>query len=223
MLSSIAHKILKNVKPGFIFISVMWLVFAIDAIFSLSLRKYGIYPRTLDGLLGVLSSPFLHGSLSHLWNNTIPALLLITALRSFYRSEALKVFCLGMVLTGMLTWIMGRPSYHIGASGVIYMLAAFLIFKGLIAKHFKLVALSFAILFFYGSLIWYIFPIVKGMSWEGHLAGLLTGLGLSLIIKVKPQASSKFNWETSSYDESTDPFMQQFDSEGNFIEVSEEE
>ena len=210
-------------KPALIFVLIMWLVFLIEQLFHLRLNRYGILPRNLSGLIGVITSPFLHGGLSHIWNNTLPSFFLITALRAFYKKEAFRIFFLGMLLTGLLTWFIGRTSYHIGASGIIYMLASFLIFKGLFTKRFKLVALSFVILFFYGSLVWYVFPIVKGMSWEGHLSGLLSGLALALVVPVQSAPNKKYPWESVNYKTEDDPFMRQFDSQGNFIELNEEE
>lgn len=201
----------------------MWVVFLIEQLFHLRLNRYGILPRDLNGLIGIITSPFLHGGLSHIWNNTLPSFFLITALRTFYQKEAFKIFFLGMLSTGLLTWLIGRTSYHIGASGIIYMLASFLIFKGLFTKRFKLVALSFVILFFYGSLVWYVFPIVKGMSWEGHLSGLISGLVLALFINVESAPNKKYPWESSNYKTEDDPFMRQFDAQGNFIELNEEE
>ena len=204
----------------------IWTVFWFEVKFNVNLNEYGIYPRTLKGLRGILFSPFLHGSLEHLYNNSLPLVILSGALAYFYRNVTLKVLLLGIFFSGLLTWCIGRPSYHIGASGLIYVLASFIFFKGIFTKHYRLVALSLLVVFIYGGLLWYILPIEEGISWEGHLAGFLTGLVLALITKTYLPPAPKYAWESEEFSEEEDEFMKQFDEEGNFIEnkkPSEEE
>ncbi|MDF0708962.1 rhomboid family intramembrane serine protease [Flagellimonas okinawensis] len=199
-------------------ILTIWIVFWVEVKFGVNLNDYGIYPRKLSGLKGVLFSPFIHGSVAHLYNNTIPLAVLMAFLFYFYRSAALRVLIFGTLVSGLLTWIIARPSYHIGASGVIYLLASFIFFKGILAKNYRLVALSLIVVFIYGSMIWYIFPVKDGISWEGHLSGFATGLVLALITKVKVPEVRKYDWERDDYREEEDPFLQHFDEQGNFIE-----
>jgi len=199
---------------------MMWLVFWMEMRFHTDFASYGIQPRTWNGFLGIFLSPFIHGGFSHLWSNTLPMLLLGTSLFYFYRSIGLRVFLLGLVGSGVITWLIARDSYHIGASGVIYMLASFLFFKGIITRYYRLIALSLIIVFLYGSLIWYLFPIDPTISWEGHLGGALTGLILSLTMKVKIQKEQTFAWQSPDYDEEEDVFMQQFDEDGNFAPIA---
>lgn len=130
---------------------------------------------------------------------------------------------LGVVATGLLTWLIGRPSYHIGASGVVYMLAGFLFFKGVFTRHYKMLSLSFLVAFFYGSLVWYVLPIEEGVSWEGHLSGAITGIFLAFFTKSKLPENKKYTWEQDHYKEDEDPFMKHFDENGNFIEIIDEE
>ncbi|MCR9265653.1 MAG: rhomboid family intramembrane serine protease [Flavobacteriaceae bacterium] len=200
----------------------IWIVFWVEVQYGVNFNGYGIYPRKLEGLRGVLFSPFIHGSVEHLYNNTLPLAILTAFLFYFYNRAALKVLVLGTLTSGLLTWVMARPSYHIGASGVIYVLASFIFFKGIFAKHFRLVALSLVVVFIYGSMIWYIFPVKDNISWEGHLAGFLTGLLLALTIRVKVPLEKKYDWEREDYREENDPFLQHFDEDGNFIEQKEE-
>lgn len=201
----------------------IWTVFWAEVRFGINLNEYGIYPRTVSGLKGIVLSPFIHGSVEHLYNNTIPLAVLLSFLFYFYREAAFRVLLLGILLSGLITWLIGRPSYHIGASGVIYVLSSFIFFKGIFAKHYRLVALSLVVVFIYGSMIWYIFPIKEDISWEGHLAGFVTGLILALTIRVKIPQERKYEWEREDYSEDNDPFLKHFDEHGNFIENVEED
>lgn len=209
------------VAPLIAVISI-WTVFWIELRFQMNLNDYGIYPRSFKGIRGVLFSPFIHGSLEHLYNNTIPLAILTASLFYFYRKVALKTLLLGILFSGIITWAIGRPSFHIGASGVIYFLASFIFFKGIFTKYYRLVALSMMVVFIYGSLLWYIFPIKDGISWEGHLGGFIMGLVLAFVLKSPVPSSKKFAWEHDDFNEEEDEFLQHFDENGNFIETAEE-
>nr|WP_291869184.1 rhomboid family intramembrane serine protease [Maribacter sp.] len=199
----------------------IWSVYWLELILETNFNVFGVFPRSWIGLRGIVLSPFIHGSLEHLYNNTIPLVILMASLFYFYKNVAIRVLVYGILLSGLVTWIIGRPSYHIGASGLIYVLASFIFFKGVFTKYYRLVALSLMVVFVYGSLLWYIFPIKDGISWEGHLGGFLTGMLLSFIIKARTPLPKKFVWERDDYKEEEDPFLKHFDENGNFIEFSE--
>ncbi|MEX0314556.1 MAG: rhomboid family intramembrane serine protease [Allomuricauda sp.] len=207
----------------FLAILSIWIVFWIELQLGQNFNEFGVYPRKLVGLRGIVLSPFIHGSLEHLYNNTIPLAILTAFLFYFYRKVAVKTLFWGILISGALTWVIGRTSYHIGASGVIYVLASFIFFKGVFAKHFRLIALSLVVVFIYGSMIWYIFPIKEGISWEGHLSGFITGLILATVLTVKVPKKKKYEWERDDYNEENDPFLKHFDEDGNFIEQPPEE
>ena len=206
-----------------LFVLAIWVVLWLEVRFGFNFSKYGIYPQTLKGLRGVFLSPFLHGSIQHLLHNTIPLFVLSTALLYFYRPIAWKVLIFGILLSGFLTSCIGRQSYHIGASGLIYVLVSFIFFKGVFSKHYRLVALSLLVVFLYGSMIWYTLPIEEGVSWEGHLSGLITGLIFAFIFKKAIVKPKKYVWEEPNYNEDDDPFLKHFDENGNFIEKIEPE
>ncbi len=115
--------------------------------------------------------------------------------------------------------MIGRPANHIGASGVIYLLASFLFFKGIFSRYYRLIAISFIVVFLYGGLLWFVVPIEPGISWEGHLSGLLVGLVFALLYKENIAEPPKFEWEKPDYNQEDDPFMKHFDENGNFIEM----
>ena len=200
-----------------LFVLLIWIAFWAELRFGLNLKTYGIYPRELNGLIGVFTSVFIHGSLSHLYNNTIPLFVLAICLFYFYRPVAWKVTIFGIVLSGFITWIIGKSAFHIGSSSLVYVFMSFLLFKGLISRHYRLIALSFIIVFLYGGMIWYIFPIKAKMSWEGHLSGFITGLVFAFLYKTKPLVET-YSWEEEEYNKTEDPFMKHFDPNGNFIE-----
>ena len=201
---------------------LMWVIFWYEIKFDYNFNEYGVYPRTLDGLKGVLFSPFIHSSLKHLFNNSIPLLLLSMATLYFYRKIGLKVILLGLLCSGILTWLIGRSSYHIGASGLVYVLASFLFFKGIFSKYYRLIAVSLGVVFLYGSLIWGLFPIKEQISWEGHLSGFIVGFLLSVVFKTYDLPQTKYTWKSKEYNEDEDEFMQQFDEHGNFNPVEPE-
>lgn len=206
-----------------VLVFLIWAVFWYQVNVDYGIKSFGIRPQKIEGLLGVFTSPFLHGNIDHLYNNSIPLLVLSLALFYFYNRIAWKVILYGILLSGFLTWIIGSSGNHIGASGLIYVLVSFIFFKGIFAKHYRLIALSLMVIFLYGSMIWYVFPIKEGMSWEGHLGGLITGLLFAIIFKKQVAKPERFKWEEPDYNEDDDPFMRHFDENGNFIEILPED
>ena len=148
-------------------------------------RVFGVVPRTQKGLLGILSSPFIHGSWQHLISNTFPFLFLATALFMFYKPLAFKVLFWIYIGGGLWLWSFGRHANHIGASGVVYGLFAFLAISGMVKGYKPLIALSLLTIFLYGSMIWGVLPLDVKISWEGHLTGLVWGVILSFFFKHK--------------------------------------
>lgn len=205
------------------FVMLIWLVFWLQVRFFSGIKNFGIYPQTIEGLRGVFFSPFIHSDLEHIYHNSIPLFVLSVALFFFYRKIAWKVLLYGILLSGLITWFIGRPANHIGASGLIYVLVSFIFFKGIFAKHYRLVALSLLIIFLYGSMIWYVFPVKEGMSWEGHLAGLITGFLFAFIFRKQIAKPETYLWQQPHYNEDNDPFLKHFDENGNFVEHIEPE
>ena len=126
----------------------IWTVYIIELKFSFNFNKYGIYPQSLKGLKGILFSPFIHGDTNHLANNSVPLVVLSACLLFFYKEVAWKVLGIGTLFTGLMTWTIARENYHIGASGVVYLLFSFIFFSGMIRKNYRLVAISLGVVFF---------------------------------------------------------------------------
>lgn len=204
----------------FIAVFIIWFIFWIEEKSGLNFARFGIYPRDITSLFGILFSPFIHGDLEHLYNNSVPLFVLLLMLQFFYKKQTLWVVFFSIVFSGLFTWLIGRPSYHIGASGLIYALVSFVFFKGIIARNYRLSALSFVVVFLYGSMIWYIFPDMKdGMSWEGHLGGFLGGIILAFLTETPEEYKKtyKYEWEKPGFNPYKDPFMKHFDENGNFV------
>ena len=168
---------LRALWPPLLMVSVLALIFFMEDTGVISWRQFGIRPRELKGLVGIISSPFLHGSLEHLFNNSIPLLILGWAIIYFYRELAMKTVAWIILLGGAWVWLSARAdTNHIGASGLIYGLASFLFLSGILRKHTPLIALSLFVVFEYGSMVWGILPIKEHISWEGHLWGSVAGI-----------------------------------------------
>ena len=154
---------------------VMWLLFFIEFKFHYDLSFLGIYPRTVSGMLGVIGMPLLHGSVMHITSNTAPILILGTTLYFFYPRIANRVFLQCYFFTNILVWIFARPAIHIGASGLIFGLASFLILFGFFKKDFRSVVISVLAIVVYGSMFSQLIPANPVVSWESHILGAVVG------------------------------------------------
>lgn len=175
------RKLLLSMLVPFLLVSFMWLGLAVEWLFGISLHTLGIFPGKPSSLVGIITSPFVHSGARHLFNNTIPLFILGTALFYFYPQVAFRVLAWSTLLTGLAVWLTGRPSWHIGASGVVYALAFFLFLSGIIRRHIPLMALSLLVAFVYGEMVWGIFPGLRiDISWESHMLGAAAGIILAV-------------------------------------------
>lgn len=200
-------------KPQFSYVILIfiWSVYIYEYKTNSNLNSFGVYPGSIAGLRGVLFAPMIHNSISHLVNNTIAFFILFNLLNSFYNTLSKSIFFFVYIFSGLLTWILGQNGYHIGLSGVIYGIFGFLIASGLIRKNYKLLAISFAVIFWYGSMFWYVFPIEEGISWEGHLSGLFVGVIWALIYRKDGPSPIEYEFEKTEFDD-------YFDENGNLRE-----
>jgi membrane associated rhomboid family serine protease len=189
-----------------LFLIIMWAVKLVEYNFGIPFADYGVRPQSLSGLKGILFSPFIHGDFKHLINNSYPILILGGMLFFFYKKIAKQLFLWLFFIAGFWLWIIGGignqgVNPHIGASGVIYALAAFLLVSGIIGRNPRLYAVSMIIIFLYGSMIWGVIPpeVLGGrptnISWQGHLAGFMAGVLVAIFYRNEGPKPKKYQWE----------------------------
>jgi membrane associated rhomboid family serine protease len=168
----------------------MWLVEGVDAlIFNGALDGFGIRPRTLDGLYGILYAPFLHGSFGHLMANTIPLLVLGWFVLLHGTKRFIFVTITVILISGLGTWLIGPPhSVHIGASGLVFGYFGFLLLNSWFERSLASVLWAVLVFFLYGSLMWGVLPQGNGISWQGHLFGFIGGGLAAYLLAKRPSA-----------------------------------
>jgi membrane associated rhomboid family serine protease len=187
---------------------LMTLSFMLEKGMDWDFHTAGVYPRKIENIWGIFTLIFVHADVDHLISNLLSFIILSSLLYYFYAQLATKVMLISYIVSGLILWIIGRESWHIGASGLVYSIAFFLFFSGLIRKYIPLIAISLTVAFIYGSMIWHIFPwqVQDPISWEGHLAGGIVGIGLAIWYrKDEPQKPDK-NWDDDDYNENEENF-----------------
>jgi len=170
-------------KIALVFIGILWTIFIFDAVFGLRLGRFGLRPGSIPGLVGIVTAPLLHGSVQHLLSNTIPLLISLTATLYLYPSSSVRVIPMIWLGSGVMAWFIGRPSLHLGVSGLIYGLLAYVFIGGLLRRDMRSVSVSLLVGFLYGSMVWGVLPIRPHMSWEMHLAGAVIGCLLAVLYR----------------------------------------
>ncbi len=174
-----AKHIFRRGRVPMIFIGLLWVIRIFEVGFDLKLTHGGIYPRSIEGLLGLITYPLVHADWSHLYNNTMPLWVLGTALFYFFPRNAFKISGIIYLVSGMWIWVIGSPAWHIGASGLVYGLVFFHFCNGIFSNDRNLMAISLVVVFLYGSMVWGLFPIKPETSWEGHMGGAIAGMALA--------------------------------------------
>jgi len=183
-------------KISLVLTGLLWLILLVDNVFGLELTRFGLRPRQVSGLTGLLTAPLLHAGVEHLFSNTAPLIVSMTTILYLYPGSSLRVIPIIWVGSGLLAWFIGRPSMHFGASGFIYGLLAFVFISGILRLEMRAVAVSVLVWFLYGSMIWGVLPIRPNMSWELHLSGAILGVALAIIYRhwdVVPV--KRYDWE----------------------------
>jgi len=195
------------------FVIILWLIKIFEIEFRFDFSPWGIFPLTVKGLRGIICSPLIHANFGHLTANTFPLFILTFSLFFFYRKSSYSIFILIYLLSGLFVWFAGREALHIGASGIIYGLAAFLFMSGIISFNIRLLTISMIVALLYGGLFWGIFPIKPEISWESHLWGGISGLGLALLYRKHTPFNQMTQDEVEEPDDSYEDNVQE--SEAN--------
>ncbi|MGE8555055.1 MAG: rhomboid family intramembrane serine protease [Chryseobacterium jejuense] len=209
-------------------LSAMWFGFFLQMHGFFGSCFGAIIPLVPEGLLGIFTSPLLHGNTDHIIGNSIPIAALMFLLYQFYPLVANKVFFIGWVATGLLVWLLppidimtGEYMYTctIGASGVVYVLAFFLFFSGVFKWNMKLLTISLLVVLYYGSLVWGMLPEElfytmqepSKISWQAHLSGAVVGSIIAFAFKNVGEKKKKFIWEYPNYySEKDDKLWQEY-------------
>ena len=186
----------------------LWLIQIISTLFGADIIRYGIYPREIIGLRGVLFGPLIHGSFTHIFSNTLPLLVLGTTLLLGYPRSSKFVFPIIYLGGGLLVWMFGRPYFHIGASGINLGLLTFVFVIGILRWDRRAIALSCLVFFMYGSMIWGIFPTEERISFESHFFGAVVGLACAILFRNYDSKlpEKRYDWEDET--EEPDEFIE---------------
>jgi len=171
------------------FVAVLWVIQAVNWATSYALNpRFGLIPRQLSGLDGVVGMPFLHGSFQHLLANTPPLLLLGTLLAATVTRALVTMNVVVVGLGGALVWLLGSSAIHIGASGLVFGWFGFLVTRGFVDRSPVTLGASVLVGLLYGSLILGVLPGQPGVSWEAHLFGAVAGAAAAFLIRARVHA-----------------------------------
>jgi membrane associated rhomboid family serine protease len=157
-------------------LAVLWAVQLVNFLGGQWLNTFGILPRTLSGLVGILTWPFLHGGWLHLISNTIGILTIGVMVLLRDRTHFWRVAILGTLLGGVGVWLFGRSAFHVGASGVLFAWLGYLLTTGIFERRIVPILTSVVAFVFFGGMLWGVLPTMPGVSFEGHLFGFIAGV-----------------------------------------------
>ena len=163
--------------------AILWMIKLLETAFGLEFTRVGIFPLHMKGVPGILFSPLIHGDWKHLFANTGPFFFLTFSMFYFYRKKATEIYLITWIVSGIMVWLGAREAWHIGASGVVYGLAAFLFLSGIIRNDSRLLTVALVVAFLYGGMVWGVLPLKKEVSWEGHLWGGIAGFVMAVIYR----------------------------------------
>lgn len=177
---------MRSVKTVLIILFVLWSIFILQYFLDIPTYQYGgLFPRSVDGLKGILFSPLLHGSFMHLISNSAPLTVLTVMILYFYSKVAFESFVWLYLMTGVMVWLFARPVYHIGASGVVYAMVSFVFWAGIFVRNLRSIVLSLIVAVLYSGMFLGVLPNEDGISWESHLLGGVVGIFVAYILREK--------------------------------------
>ena len=179
------------------FVALLWFIQILNWGLDLDLVRFGVRPRELAGVPGILLAPLLHSGFAHLATNTLPLFVLGTGMLYLYPNSSLKVMPAVYLGPGIAVWLFARaPSVHVGASGLVYGFVSYVFLAGVLRRDRRAIAASLLVAFLYGSTVWGVLPIEPGVSWQTHLAAALIGCALAIALKqldIPPR--KRYEWE----------------------------
>ena len=192
-----ARRLRRSFAASLGFAAALWLIELAELALHLDFTRYGVYPRTVHGLSGILLAPLIHGSLVHVFSNTLPIVILGTALLYGYPRSARLVLPVLYFGTGISVWLFGRSAWHIGASGLIFGMMFFIATIGVLRWDTRSIALAMVVFLLYGGMVWGVLPGDPSVSFESHLAGALLGVALAVWLKNRDPAPppKRYSWE----------------------------
>ena len=217
------NKIIKSLIISFFWFFILWFFKIFEVFTKIDLSILGVYPRTTKGLIGIITSPLIHSDFNHLISNSPTLFLLTFVIYYFYPKSASQVFWFIYILQGFLVWLFARQAYHIGASGLIYGLASFMFFIGMMRKDKSSMALSLLIIFLYGGLIWGVLPSDPSVSFESHLLGAVLGFIFALLYRKKDPLKKEEQEETDDYEEEISPEDVYINNDADEVYFNEDE
>lgn len=179
-------------------VALMWIIKIFEVSSGVKFTRWGVFPRDWDGIIGIITAPFIHSDWQHLMSNSLPMLMLMSIVMVFYKRVAIPSIIIITLLTGFTVWLFARESYHIGASGVVYGLVAFLFWTGVFRQNLKSIILALVILVMFGAYFHGIVPTKEGVSWESHLFGGLVGIFTAFLfmnVKEDDEAENPDPWK----------------------------
>lgn len=188
------RKLINSILLPLCFVLLIWVIKTLEYFLNDDFHRWGIYPLTIEGLKGIITAPLIHKDFKHLFSNSVPLLISSVGILYFYRPIAYKAFSGMYLMIGIWTWCFARPSYHIGASGLVYGFVFFLFFSGIFRRDTAAMAISLLVTFLYGSMVWGILPIVEEVSWESHLMGTLAGIFFAFYFRKSGNITPKHVW-----------------------------
>ena len=184
------------IKIALGFVALLWFIQLLNYGLNLDLERFGVRPRVMSGLPGILLAPILHGGFGHLISNSVPLLVLVTVMLHLYPRSAVSVLPAVYLGPGMAVWLLGRASVHVGASGLVYGLVSYIFVAGVVRRDRRAIAAGLLVCFMYGSLVWGVLPLERAVSWETHLAAALIGVLMANMLRhIDSPPRKRYSWE----------------------------
>lgn len=174
---------LESIRFPIFALFALWIVHAYQVLAEWDPGDYGIISRRMYGIWGILTGPMVHGSWEHLASNSVPLFVLTVICLYFYKKVAIRAFWIIYLLTGFAVWLLARQVSHIGASGVVYGLLAFVFWNGIFRRSIRSIILALIVMLLYSGMFMGVLPDQEGVSWESHLLGSMMGILTSFWFK----------------------------------------